>query len=264
MNKNITILLISLAVLLITGCGTQQRVTYINEINADTIINVAMQQTVKIQPLDHLDISVQFPVDDQVSSIFNKNVMNNLDATRNTRNVLIEKYIVDHDGNVQMPVIGNLHVAGLTTREVEELVYTNLQQYITERNKPVVTCRIENFSVTILGDVTRPGVYYSANEHLTLFQALAMAKDMTIWGKRDKVRIIREAPDGTKSTALLNLNDKDIMMSPYFYLKQNDVLYVEPNKAKKANRNVGTTTTYAISFASVLVSIGTLMYQILK
>ena len=123
---------------------------------------------------------------------------------------------------------------------------------------------MSGFKVSVLGEVASPGVYPVVNEQINVLEALAMAGDLTIYGVRDNVKLIREAQDGRKQFVTLNLNDADLLVSPYYQLQQNDILYVTPNKAKAQGAGIGTSTTLWISGFSVLVSIASLLINILR
>ncbi len=121
-----------------------------------------------------------------------------------------------------------------------------------------------NYKISVMGEVARPGMFTVANEKITILEALAQAGDLTIYGRRDRVKLIREDATGEKEIHVLNLNDANIINSPYFYLQQNDVVYVEPNKVKAQNSSIGPITTLAVSVTGVLVSITTLIFSLTK
>ena len=123
--------------------------------------------------------------------------------------------------------------------------------------------RLVNYKVSVIGEVSRPGVYTVNNEQINIFEAVAMAGDLTIYGKRDNVRIIRNE-GGRQKLITLNLNDENIIYSPDFYLRQNDILYVEPNQAKKQSANIGSSTNLLVSITSILISLAGLMVNILR
>ena len=122
---------------------------------------------------------------------------------------------------------------------------------------------MENYKISVIGEVTRPNIYTVRNEKVNIFEALAMAGDLTIYGRRDGVKLIRENVDGTKVVATLNLNDANLIYSPYYYLHQNDIVYVEPNKVKAQNADIGSMTSLWFSATSILMSAVTLLYNIL-
>jgi polysaccharide export outer membrane protein len=135
-------------------------------------------------------------------------------------------------------------------------------KYITE--EPIVTTRFINYKISILGEVNRPGLYTFLTDKVNLFEALAMAGDLTIYGKRDNVLLKRENADGVNEYIRLNLQDGNLVLSPYFYLQQNDVLYVEPNKARGNGSSIGTAESMSISVVSVLISVATLLITVFK
>ena len=129
---------------------------------------------------------------------------------------------------------------------------------------PIVTVRMSSYSISVLGEVARPGSYQVSREKINILEALAQAGDLTIYGVRDKVKLIREDAEGRKEIHVINLNDAKLITSPYYYLQQNDIVYVEPNKVKAQNSSVGSMTTLWFSATSILISLASLMYNILK
>jgi polysaccharide export outer membrane protein len=161
-------------------------------------------------------------------------------------------YLVDKAGEVELPVLGKVKLAGLTTAQAKEVVRTAALTYFKD---PTVSVRYANFKISVTGEVTKPGTYVVPNEKVTILDALALAGDLTIFGKRDNVLLIREEADGTKTPYRVNLKKSNIMSSPYYYLRQNDYIYVEPNKGKAAANDAAQTRNYAIigSILSVLI-----------
>lgn len=171
-------------------------------------------------------------------------------------------FLLDNQGNINYPVLGKLELGGLTSREAEKLVTEKLISYIKER--PLVIVRMSDFKVSVLGEVASPGVYPVVNEQINVLEALAMAGDLTIYGVRDNVKLIREDNEGHKQFVTLNLNDAGLLLSPYYQLQQNDILYVTPNKTKAKSADVGTSTSLWVSGASILVSLASLLVNILR
>ena len=136
--------------------------------------------------------------------------------------------------------------------------------YLNKNENPIVTVRMTNYKISVLGEVNHPGMFTVNNEKINILEALAKAGDLTIYGVRDKIKLIREDATGKKEIHELNLNDANIINSPYYYLQQNDIVYVEPNKVKARNSGVGTTTGLWFSATSILISLTSLMYNILK
>ena len=173
-------------------------------------------------------------------------------------------YLVDNDGYINFPVVGRLKVSGLTKSECESLLLDKIRPYMAETENPVVTVRMSSYSVSVLGEVARPGSFQVGREKITILEALAQAGDLTIYGVRNKVKLIREDATGKKEIHTLDLTDANIVNSPYYYLQQNDIVYVEPNKVKAQNASVGSMTTLWFSATSILISLTSLIYNILK
>ena len=162
----------------------------------------------------------------------------------------IVPYLVDANGEINFPQLGKVKVVGKTTKELNQELTTTLSQFI---QNPTINIRIENFKVTILGEVKAPGAYTISNERVTILEALGMAGDMDYQGKRKDVTLVREV-DGKRTVTEIDLTSRELFNSPYYYMAQNDVLYVAPNKAKVNSSGVGTATTIVLSSLSLLVS----------
>ena len=175
----------------------------------------------------------------------------------------LQTYLVDNDGKIDFPVLGQLTVGGKTKSECEDMIREKLKDYIKDE-VPVVSVRMSNYKISVLGEVASPGVFIISNEKVNIFEALALAKDLTIYGKRDAVKLIRENDKGEKEIVRLDLNDARIISSPYYYLQQNDIIYVEPNKAKAKNSDIGNSTSLWFTTVSIVISLASLMYNILK
>lgn len=157
-------------------------------------------------------------------------------------------YLVNKDGTIEVPVLGKINVLGLTTSQARTVILTEALKYF---KNPTVIVRYANFKINISGEVMKPGQYILPNEKVSVLDALSIAGDLTIYGKRDNVLLIRENLDGTKTPYRINLLRSDIMSEPYYYLKQNDVIYVQPNKSKAAANDAAQTKYFAIA-ASIL------------
>lgn len=142
-------------------------------------------------------------------------------------------YLVDPSGFIDFPVVGKVKVGSMTLRQIKETLSLRLKDYVKQ---PVVDARIINYRVTILGEVGRPGTIVAPNQKISIIDALAAAGDVPITGRKDNILVIRET-EGTREMARLNLNSREVFNSPYFYLKQNDVVYVEPSKLRKQEGN---------------------------
>ena len=174
----------------------------------------------------------------------------------------MQQYLVNNQGEIDFPVLGRLKISGLTKNECEALIREKLVPYLKE--PPIVNVRMVNYKISVLGEVNHPGTFTVSNEKVNVLEALAMAGDMTVYGVRDNVKLVRENANGERLIQTLNLNDADLVRSPYFYLQQNDILYVSPNKTKARNSDIGNSTTLWISATSILVSIASLLVTVFK
>jgi polysaccharide export outer membrane protein len=206
----------------------------------------------RIQPQDLLDIVVLNPNDPAASMAYNLIAPADM-AGRNslTTQPSLQEYLVDAEGNVNIPNIGVVKLAGMTTSEAEKMILDKVKGAFD--SSPVVTVRFADFKVSVLGEVTAPGSYTVKNGKVNVFQALALARDLTIYGMRENVKLIRENAEGKREIVELNLNDASLLNSPYYYLCQNDVLYVTPNKSKAKNSDIGSSTSLWFSATSILV-----------
>ena len=173
-------------------------------------------------------------------------------------------YLVDANGNIEYPFLGTLHIGGMSKSAVEDYIATQIYpRYLTER--PGVEVRFQNFRVSILGEVKSPGVIKATNGRLNLLEAIAQAGDLTIHGKRDNVMIIRTNSDGSRSIQTVNMNDKNMILSPSFNLQQNDIIYVEPNSSRaRQSWNVPPALSLGMSSVGTLISIATFIITLTK
>lgn len=242
LNQLISLILFS-GILLIMSCvSTKKTVYFKNDSDTSRLSEqkIIENYTPTIQPDDILAITVS-----SISGIENPNILElfNMQLTSiptyntapgiSSSNLQLGGYLVDKKGNIDYPVIGLINLGGLTPDVAKDTIQEKLKNYLKD---PIVNIRYMNYKITVLGEVNRPSTYIMANEKVTILDALGMAGDMTIFGKRDNVLVIREE-NGVRMFANLNLNSKDVFSSPYFYLHQGDVIYVEPTRAKIALNN---------------------------
>ena len=252
------------AVLLLTSCGSVQNIAYLQNSDSINFDNSRFLYDARIMPKDQITISVNTTTP-EASLPFNLLLQNAYTQGRSMAGAgSLMPYLVNNDGYINFPIVGPLKVGGLTKSEAENLVTEKIRPYLAESENPVVTVTMASYSVSVLGEVARPGSFQVSREKITILEALAQAGDLTIYGVRDRVKLIREDATGKKSIVTLNLNDANIINSPYYYLQQNDVVYVEPNKVKAQNSKVGQTTTLWFSATSILISLTSLLYNILK
>ena len=165
------------------------------------------------------------------------------------------------EGNIDFPILGKLHLGGLTKGAAETVICERLKAFLKE--EPIVNVRMVNYKFSVLGEVGKPNTFTVANEKVNVFEALAMAGDMTIYGKRNNVKLLREDEQGRKEIVLLDLKDPGIVSSPYYYLQQNDILYVEPRKSKIRSSEMSAITPW-VSILSVLTSLTSLAVALFK
>jgi polysaccharide export outer membrane protein len=159
-------------------------------------------------------------------------------------------------------VLGKINVLGKTKNELEVILKEKLKPFLKE--SPVVNVRMVNYKISVLGEVNRPNSYTITNEKVNILEALALAGDLTIYGKRDNVKLMRESATGEREVVTIDLTDENLIYSPYFYLQQNDVLYVEPNKTRKRNSKYSALTGQILSGVSVVVSVVSLIVSLLR
>ena len=173
--------------------------------------------------------------------------------TNDLRNSNSTGYLVNKEGIIDFPVLGKLPVKGLTINQLKDMLVLKLDQYL---KNPIVNARLLNYKITVLGEVNKPSSYTLQSERVSVMDAIGLAGDLTIYGKRENVLLVREE-NGQRNFIRLNLNSSKIFQSPYYYLKQNDVLYIEPNKSKIASSDALTIRNLSIlsTIATVLVVI---------
>lgn len=267
MKKFIFVFIIIATIGLLTGCRSSKNVAYMQGVE-NTTEEEYRSQTVPlydatIMPKDLLTVTVS-TTDPEASKPFNlvTPTLNMGLTTSSGSQGQLQSYLVDNNGQIEFPVVGMVTLKGLTKREAEARIKSALKTYLKE--EPVVTVNFVNYKISVLGEVARPNTFTIQNEKVNVFEALAMAGDMTIWGRRDNVKIIREDEEGYKRVIMMDLNDKDVIFSPNFYLQQNDVVYVEPNKVKARNSEIGSATGIWLSATSILISVATLLINVLK
>ena len=252
-------LLAILSVLFLNSCVSGKKITYFQNMDQLEQLAEASKTGLSIKSNDLLTISVS-AYNMEAAQPFNLPVVGVATggddaALRVSGTPQLQPFLVDSDGNIEFPQLGTIKVAGMNRQELSGKLKTLISEYVKE---PIVNVRIVNFQVSVLGEVNRPGTFSVPDEYLSLPKALGMAGDMSIYGKRDNVLVVREEK-GQKTYAYLNLTDAEVMNSPYYYLKQNDVVYVEPNNAQKQGAGYNRNSTVYISIASVLISLAILI-----
>lgn len=254
-----------IGVQLLSSCTTPKNVTYFQDV-PDTLrqkmVALSAYYTPVIQPDDILQVSIQ-TLDPAATALLSQPNTANWPAmganaagsTGNTSSANVTGFLVDKDGYVILPLIGKVMAKGRTTDQIRDEIRTKAAEFYKD---PVVTVRFANFKITVLGEVARPSTYVMPNEKVTLLDAIGIAGDLTIFGRRENVMLIRDN-NGQKEFARFNLNNSNIFTSPYFYLHQGDVVYVEPNKAKVASTDIAQVRRLSIlaTALSLLIVIAT-------
>ena len=265
MRKNLFFIVFVVLCMTLGSCGSSKQIAYFQ--NADSLNYAASKGLfdAKIMPKDLLTITVS-TTDPKAATPFNLSVTNTLNATGylSTGAGSLQTYLVDNDGFINFPVVGQLKVGGMTKRQCENYIRDKILPYMSKTENPIVTVKMASFKVTVAGEVKAPGVFNVDQEKISVIEALARAGDLTIYGKRGNVLLIREDATGEKSVHRLNLNDANLINSPYYYLQQNDYLYVEPNSVQAKNSAIGSSTTIWISVVSILTSVASLVVNVLK
>lgn len=249
-------------ILLLFSCASRKDVVYYQGIDEMAPSEKSTSYEIKIQPDDLLMIIVSAE-DPEIAAPFNLKSISvqtpsKLDAAMGQQTMQL--YLTDANGFIEFPVLGKLKVGGMSRSEVLQLLQQKIAVYI---KNPIINLRVMNFKVSVQGEVNLPGTYPVASDRITLIEALTMAKDLTIYGKRDNILIIREI-DGVKSYNRVDITSADFIHSPFYYLAQNDVVYVEPIKTKINGAAIGPNTGVIISISSLLITLITLIITTTK
>lgn len=242
------------------SCVSSEKIVYFQDLSEGQMLLDTIQKSSKIQPDDLLSIVV---------SAYDLNAVRPFNLMSETRPVAEaagitynnsnqqQAYLTAQDGTIDFPVLGRIKVAGLSRTELSEMLSKRISEYVKD---PIVTIRIVNFKVSLLGEVAAPGTYQFEGERLTLPAALGLAGDLTMYGRRDNVLVIRDNGE-TKKYKYLDLRSADILNSEYYYLQQNDVVYVEPNRAQVQSSSFNRNTAIYVSIASLLLSAMVIIFR---
>ena len=234
--------------LFLGACASKKDIAYLGEqtIGENSILNTYEP---KVQVDDELSIIVSAENPELTAQFNLPFIQQNFSPTQNQAD--IRTYLVDKEGNIDFPILGKLTVAGMTRIELTSFMKEKVEKYI---KNPIINVRILNFKYTVLGEVMRPGPYLNQGERVSVLEGLSNAGDLTIYGSRKNVLLIREE-NGKRITERLDLTNKDLLTSEYYYLRQNDIIYVEPNKTRVNSSVVGPNVTVWLSIASIIISI---------
>ena len=256
-----TLILAAATLVVMASCGVPSQISYFQDTaQKDTTLTVPVSQ-IRLQPGDKVSIIINAK-DTKISNLFNlpyttRYIGAQTDTYQST-NTGISGYTIDADGNIDFPVAGKIQVAGLTREQVAYKVKETLEEQDLVKD-PVVTVEFMNLSISVLGEVANAGRYTIGRDKITIIDAIAMAGDLTIFGRRDNVRVIREK-DGVQQSFRVNLcSAEEVLTSPVYYIQQNDIIYVEPNDVRArqstVNGNNVLSTSFWISIASLIASV---------
>ncbi|MDR1882723.1 MAG: polysaccharide biosynthesis/export family protein [Prevotella sp.] len=250
-------------IIVLNSCNGYKQLAYLKNAGDITpeILSATAVHEPEIMPNDIISITVNSNIPGAVAGFNLPLVPNSLNnpiqttASSSSSSGSLQNYLVNKDGKINFPILGELKLGGMTVKEAQDhIVSLVCPRYITER--PVVNIRFLNFEVSVLGEVAKPGVYGSANGQMTVLDALAAAGDMTVYGKRNNVLLVRILENGEIAMHRIDMQDKNLALNKdLFYLRQNDKLYVETNKAKGNNSRFGTFESISLSALSIVISI---------
>lgn len=250
------LLFIPILAILLTSCRTEKHMLYFTDLAKDGDIIQVIPDSIKVYesrilPDDMLAITVT-AIDPNAVAIFNLPTQNFLapGQTIMATTPSLQTYLVDADGYIDFPVLGKVLLGGLTRKEATDLLKKEIGKYVED---PIINLQCTNYKFSVLGEVTKPGTYKFDSERLTILDALGYASDMTIHGNHTNVLLIREE-DGVRSFHRIDLSQPDVFTSPYYYLQRNDIVYVEPNKARQGYANYSQDQQYLVSVVSAITS----------
>lgn len=249
-------LLIPILAILLVGCKTTQEMLYFPDFATESDVTQVIPDSLKnyeskIMPDDMLLITVN-SIDPNAVAVFNLPTSNFLTPGKALISATpsLQTYIVDNGGYIEFPVLGKIKLGGLTRSEATEFLQEKIKAYVED---PIVTIQCTNYKFSVLGEVTKPGTYQFNSDRITLLDALGYANDITIYGNHANVLLIREE-NGVRTFHRIDLTQPDIFTSPYYYVKRNDVIYVEPNEARQGYAGYSQDKQYLVSVVSAVTS----------
>ena len=263
MKKNVICFI--LLVMTLASCNTSEKILYFQDIVVNRPEVIEATRDITLQPMDQISILVSGK-DPELAALFNLTFAQYRAGNGSSINNYggeMSGYTIDELGEIDFPILGKLHVSGMTKSEVAAMVKKRLMDESLV-NDPVVTVEFMNLYFSVLGEVSRAGKYSITKDQITILEAIAMAGDLTIYGKRDGIFVIREE-NGERVTHWVDIRSKDIFKSPVYFLKQNDVIYVQPNTVRAGQSTINENNVKSvglwISIASFLTSLGVLLFK---
>ena len=260
------LLLIAVMTLMVgfSSCTMTKEFTYFQNMDSVSLAGIKMRPVIHIKPNDELTITVS-STNPEAALPFNSQLNSRNNGSYGSTSVYSQlySYIVDQDGYINYPVIGKVKVKGMTRPECEAFLAEQIRPYFAASENPVVKVRFSSFKVTIIGEVGGTRTLTVTNERINILEALAQAGDLSVYGKRPNILLIRENDEGEKMVARYNLNDARTLNSEYYYLQQNDIVYIEPHKSKARSADVSSYTFWT-PISSVLLSLATFAISLSK
>lgn len=257
-NQILNKLLLLLSVIVLSSCASRQELVYFQDeplVNAQENLNSNFELRFKTDDLLTIDVSA---LDPEVARPFNLPAVSyNASVIDAQGRLKMQTYLIDNNGNIEFPVLGTIKIGGLTRSQANALLKERLSEYIKD---PIVNIRLANFTVTVLGEVNNPGTFTIQDEKVSLTEALGLAGDLTIYGKRENVFLIREV-EGKKRYAKFDLTSVNVVNSPSYYLEQNDVIYIEPNSARLRQSNFTQNNSLIVSIVATLATITAILIK---
>ncbi len=253
-----------LCVFALSSCKTQEKMLYFQDVESNASEAINGERDIKLQPKDQISIIVNSK-DPQLAALFNLSTSRYQTGRTSLNygsNGEISGYTLDDNGDIDFPVVGKVHIADMTKSQVAAFIKSKLVENNLV-NDPVVTVEFMNLYFSVLGEVNKPGKYMITKDQITLLEAISMAGDLSVYGVRSGIYVVREEA-GKRTTYNVDIRKKNLFESPAYYLKQNDVVYVQPNRTKTKNSNIGSSTSLMVSATSVLVSVATLVVNVIR
>lgn len=255
----IRIFALVIALVTLASCKTKEKIVYFQDTNPNESISTQVRTALKLTPGDKVGVIVTSAATPELAARYNLSTGSNYSSTQNADNM---RYTIDENGNIDMLGIGRIQIGGLTRSEAASKIQSVFRNGVL--NDAVVTVAAYNQYITILGDVARPGRQEISRDNITILEALGMAGDLNITGRRDAIKVIRQEGNESK-TYYIDLRSKSALSSPVYNLQQNDIVYVEPNKVKMGqstnNDNSVRNISTWLSVTSVLTSIAILIFR---
>lgn len=246
-----------LTALLVCSCASKKNVLYLQDVDTYANTDASSKNEIRLKKNDEITINVSSS-DKQSAIPFNLPLVSNSGNNQLNLQPTIQPYLIDEDGVIQFPILGEINVQGMTIAELRNILNKRIEKYV---KSPIINIRITNFSISVIGEVRKPGIYPVNNERISIIDALSLAGDLSIYGNRKEILIIREKDDYKKVHFKVDLTSSAVFDTDYYYLQQNDVVMVSPNNAQIQSSVFNRNTPLYVSIASLLLSVLTIAFR---